>query len=77
MTRIKRARIRTLRMTITIVAVFLLCWTPYVTMMLWLVLSTKIRPQDKIKNLAFKNSNIIIEKLLSCPRSNCRFFHTN
>lgn len=32
---IERARIRTLRMTATIVAVFVLCWTPYVVMTLW------------------------------------------
>ncbi|XP_044019995.1 gonadotropin-releasing hormone II receptor-like isoform X1 [Aphidius gifuensis] len=32
---IERARSRTLKMTITIVAVFILCWTPYVGMLLW------------------------------------------
>ncbi|XP_017786856.1 PREDICTED: cephalotocin receptor 2-like [Nicrophorus vespilloides] len=32
---IERARIRTLRMTITIVVVFVICWTPYVVMTLW------------------------------------------
>ncbi|XP_020712343.2 adipokinetic hormone/corazonin-related peptide receptor variant I-like [Athalia rosae] len=32
---IERARSRTLRMTITIVSVFILCWTPYVAMTLW------------------------------------------
>ena len=32
---IERARARTLRMTITIVAAFVWCWTPYVVMTLW------------------------------------------
>lgn len=32
---IERARSRTLKMTITIVGVFILCWTPYVVMTLW------------------------------------------
>ncbi|XP_046476477.1 adipokinetic hormone/corazonin-related peptide receptor variant I-like [Neodiprion pinetum] len=32
---IERARGKTLRMTITIVSVFILCWTPYVAMTLW------------------------------------------
>lgn len=32
---IERARARTLKMTITIVAAFVWCWTPYVVMTLW------------------------------------------
>ncbi|XP_046744200.1 adipokinetic hormone/corazonin-related peptide receptor variant I-like [Diprion similis] len=32
---IERARSKTLRMTITIVSVFIFCWTPYVAMTLW------------------------------------------
>ncbi|XP_013774644.1 gonadotropin-releasing hormone II receptor-like [Limulus polyphemus] len=35
MTRIERARTRTLRMAITIVSAFFWCWTPYVVMVLW------------------------------------------
>ncbi|GLH05346.1 Putative acp receptor [Gryllus bimaculatus] len=35
MSNIERARARTLRMTITIVAAFIWCWTPYVVMTLW------------------------------------------
>lgn len=35
LTHIERARKRTLRLTITIVAVFVWCWTPYVVMTLW------------------------------------------
>lgn len=35
LTHIERARQRTLRLTITIVAVFVWCWTPYVVMTLW------------------------------------------
>ncbi|XP_024946292.1 gonadotropin-releasing hormone II receptor isoform X2 [Cephus cinctus] len=34
---IERARSRTLKLTITIVAVFIFCWTPYVAMSLWLI----------------------------------------
>ncbi|XP_033225943.1 gonadotropin-releasing hormone II receptor-like [Belonocnema kinseyi] len=45
MSRIERARIRTLRMTITIVAVFILCWTPYVTMMLWYIVDRQSAQQ--------------------------------
>ncbi|XP_019882946.1 gonadotropin-releasing hormone II receptor isoform X2 [Camponotus floridanus] len=32
---LSRARIRTLKMTITIIAVFLICWTPYYVMSVW------------------------------------------
>lgn len=32
---IERAKIRTLRMTIMIVVVFVVCWTPYVVLTLW------------------------------------------
>nr|CAD7577711.1 unnamed protein product [Timema californicum] len=39
MTNIERARSRTLRMTITIVAAFIWCWTPYVVMTLWIEVS--------------------------------------
>ncbi|XP_076322530.1 adipokinetic hormone/corazonin-related peptide receptor variant I-like isoform X2 [Tachypleus tridentatus] len=35
MSRIERARTRTLRMAITIVSAFFSCWTPYVVMVLW------------------------------------------
>ena len=35
MSNIERARARTLRMTVTIVAAFVWCWTPYVVMTLW------------------------------------------
>ncbi|XP_028169891.1 gonadotropin-releasing hormone II receptor-like [Ostrinia furnacalis] len=34
---LERARRRTLRMTVTIVAVFALCWLPYATMAMWYV----------------------------------------
>ncbi|KAL0113558.1 hypothetical protein PUN28_012610 [Cardiocondyla obscurior] len=32
---LSRARVRTLKMTITIIAVFLICWTPYYVMSVW------------------------------------------
>ncbi|KAJ8714358.1 hypothetical protein PYW07_002583 [Mythimna separata] len=34
---LERARRRTLRMTVTIVAVFALCWLPYATITMWSV----------------------------------------
>ncbi|XP_066946291.1 gonadotropin-releasing hormone receptor-like isoform X2 [Macrobrachium rosenbergii] len=35
MTNIERARARTLKMTVIIVLAFIICWTPYVVMVLW------------------------------------------
>ncbi|KAK7069105.1 hypothetical protein SK128_016340 [Halocaridina rubra] len=35
MTTIERARVRTLKMTVIIVLAFVICWTPYVVMVLW------------------------------------------
>ncbi|XP_011136225.2 gonadotropin-releasing hormone receptor isoform X1 [Harpegnathos saltator] len=32
---LSRARVRTLKMTITIIAVFIICWTPYYVMSIW------------------------------------------
>ncbi|XP_072746865.1 adipokinetic hormone/corazonin-related peptide receptor variant I-like isoform X1 [Anoplolepis gracilipes] len=32
---LSRARVRTLKMTITIIAVFIICWTPYYVMSVW------------------------------------------
>lgn len=34
---LSRARVRTLKMTITIIAVFLICWSPYYVMSVWWV----------------------------------------
>ncbi|XP_043474123.1 gonadotropin-releasing hormone II receptor-like [Leptopilina heterotoma] len=62
MSRIKRARTRALRMTITIVAVFILCWTPYVTMVLWYIidrqsaLNVKQEIQEALFIMAVGNS---------------------
>ncbi|KAK8384399.1 hypothetical protein O3P69_009304 [Scylla paramamosain] len=39
---IERARSRTLKMTVIIVLAFVWCWTPYVVIVLWTVLCTKI-----------------------------------
>lgn len=32
---LSRARVRTLKMTITIIAVFIMCWSPYYVMSVW------------------------------------------
>nr|XP_014289173.1 uncharacterized protein LOC106688967 [Halyomorpha halys] len=62
MSNIERARSRTLRMTITIVAAFIWCWTPYVVMTLWYMFdretATKVdtRIQDALFLMAVSNS---------------------
>ncbi|XP_043277457.1 gonadotropin-releasing hormone II receptor-like isoform X2 [Venturia canescens] len=62
MSSIERARSRTLRMTITIVAVFIICWTPYVAMLLWYMMdrdsAEKVdqRLQDALFIMAVGNS---------------------
>ncbi|XP_068081832.1 adipokinetic hormone/corazonin-related peptide receptor variant I-like [Anabrus simplex] len=62
MTNIERARSRTLRMTITIVAAFIWCWTPYVVMTLWYMFDRESaeqvdgRLQDGLFIMAVSNS---------------------
>ncbi|XP_044733757.1 gonadotropin-releasing hormone II receptor-like [Chrysoperla carnea] len=59
---IERARSRTLRMTATIVAAFVLCWTPYVVMTLWYMfdresaLKVDAGLQDALFMMAVSNS---------------------
>jgi gonadotropin-releasing hormone receptor len=61
-THIERARQRTLRLTITIVAVFIWCWTPYVVMTLWYVFDRESAEkvdntiQDSLFIMAVSNS---------------------
>ncbi|XP_023288386.1 gonadotropin-releasing hormone II receptor [Orussus abietinus] len=52
MSNIKRARSRTLKMTITIVAVFILCWTPYCAMILWYIFD---RDSASLVNLSLQD----------------------
>ncbi|GLH05345.1 Cardioacceleratory peptide receptor [Gryllus bimaculatus] len=62
MSNIERARARTLRMTITIVAAFIWCWTPYVVMTLWYMFDRESakqvdsRVQDALFIMAVSNS---------------------
>ncbi|XP_053611429.1 adipokinetic hormone/corazonin-related peptide receptor variant I-like [Plodia interpunctella] len=59
---LERARRRTLRMTVTIVAVFALCWLPYATMAMWYMIdrgsAEKVSPriQDLLFAMAVSNS---------------------
>ncbi|XP_052742322.1 adipokinetic hormone/corazonin-related peptide receptor variant I-like [Bicyclus anynana] len=50
-----RARRRTLRMTVTIVSVFALCWLPYATMTLWYMFhrQSAVLVSERIQNLFF------------------------
>ncbi|KAG5684577.1 hypothetical protein PVAND_013802 [Polypedilum vanderplanki] len=57
-----RAKRRTLRMTITIVIVFVICWTPYYVMVVWFF----IDPEEA------NNTNIVVQKalyLFACTNS--------
>ncbi|XP_059056020.1 adipokinetic hormone/corazonin-related peptide receptor variant I-like [Achroia grisella] len=59
---LERARRRTLRMTVTIVAVFALCWLPYATMAMWYMIdresASRVSPrvQDLLFAMAVSNS---------------------
>ncbi|CAB3244170.1 unnamed protein product [Arctia plantaginis] len=59
---LERARRRTLRMTVTIVAAFALCWLPYVTITMWYMIdrksATRVSPrvQDLLFVMAVSNS---------------------
>ncbi|KAG6452056.1 hypothetical protein O3G_MSEX007447 [Manduca sexta] len=59
---LERARRRTLRMTVTIVAVFALCWLPYATMAMWYMVdrnsAVRVAPgvQDLLFAMAVSNS---------------------
>ncbi|XP_049871811.1 adipokinetic hormone/corazonin-related peptide receptor variant I-like [Pectinophora gossypiella] len=52
---LERARRRTLRMTVTIVAVFALCWLPYATMAMWYMIDrvSARRVSPKVQDLLF------------------------
>ncbi|XP_055696357.1 adipokinetic hormone/corazonin-related peptide receptor variant I-like [Lutzomyia longipalpis] len=62
LTQIERARQRTFKLTVTIVLVFIWCWTPYVVMTLWYVFdrdsASKVdnRIQDGLFLMAVSNS---------------------
>lgn len=43
---LSRARVRTLKMTITIIAVFIICWSPYYVMSVWWVTTIFQFPQN-------------------------------
>ncbi|XP_072938352.1 adipokinetic hormone/corazonin-related peptide receptor variant I-like [Epargyreus clarus] len=59
---LERARRRTLRMTVTIVCVFALCWLPYATMAMWYMVdrdsASRVSPQvqDLLFAMAVSNS---------------------
>ncbi|CAG9116726.1 unnamed protein product [Plutella xylostella] len=59
---LERARRRTLRMTVTIVSVFALCWLPYATMAMWYMVDRQSarrvspRVQDLLFAMAVSNS---------------------
>ncbi|XP_075979537.1 adipokinetic hormone/corazonin-related peptide receptor variant I-like [Anticarsia gemmatalis] len=52
---LERARRRTLRMTVTIVSVFALCWLPYVTITMWYMIDRQSasRVSPKVQDLLF------------------------
>ncbi|CAH0587870.1 unnamed protein product [Chrysodeixis includens] len=59
---LERARRRTLRMTVTIVCVFALCWLPYATITMWYMIdrqsASRVSPrvQDLLFVMAVSNS---------------------
>lgn len=69
---LSRARVRTLKMTITIIAVFIICWSPYYVMSVWWVTTIFQFLQNQFFSSPTRNytcnSNVTFRKISEIAR---------